>query len=364
MPAPAAPPLDDAAIKGRSPARPGIKWAPPAATCDVFSYLVEDSRPSTPLDEDRHLTYAGNAPPDSIEAQSPRGREGVEAAGMFHGASEIARIAPDMSRAFSEADTLAGGRDSFGASDAPAPPFPAGTTIDPTSAVAESALGAAVPKSLAFPTASPVSPPWMRANTSEPSGPGTSVHAPTLLNAHALSNTFEMPDPDEHIFAHALMARDLCAPSTSGSEAMPPPTAFRKFEYLNHRILLHLQDEITQLEDELRAVDEALNEARHEHGHEGGYYSDRDALRWRYYHIMGRLEAQLGKYCKAFPPSRLSGRARLMLEQTTPSHRVRCFGVTRSRARTMFVTGNPTWTERNRIRRHSASRGTPPICSA
>jgi hypothetical protein len=33
---------------------------------------------------------------------------------------------------------------------------------------------------------------------------------------------------------------------------------YRKFEYLNHRILLHLQDELCELEEQLRAMDEII----------------------------------------------------------------------------------------------------------
>ncbi|KAF2721036.1 hypothetical protein K431DRAFT_213132, partial [Polychaeton citri CBS 116435] len=33
---------------------------------------------------------------------------------------------------------------------------------------------------------------------------------------------------------------------------------YRKFEYLNHRVLLHLQDELCELEEQLRVVDEII----------------------------------------------------------------------------------------------------------
>lgn len=35
-------------------------------------------------------------------------------------------------------------------------------------------------------------------------------------------------------------------------------TVYRKFEYLNHRVLLHLQDELSELEEQLRTVDELI----------------------------------------------------------------------------------------------------------
>ncbi|KAF2102018.1 hypothetical protein NA57DRAFT_53952 [Rhizodiscina lignyota] len=41
-----------------------------------------------------------------------------------------------------------------------------------------------------------------------------------------------------------------------GEEEVTP--LYRRFEFLNHRILLHLQDEIAELEEELRRIDEAI----------------------------------------------------------------------------------------------------------
>ena len=37
--------------------------------------------------------------------------------------------------------------------------------------------------------------------------------------------------------------------------------AYRKFEQLNHRVLLHLQDEISVLEEELRQLDQEIADA-------------------------------------------------------------------------------------------------------
>lgn len=51
---------------------------------------------------------------------------------------------------------------------------------------------------------------------------------------------------------YELMALEL---SQSSSSFQP---IYRKFEYLNHRILLHLQDEICELEEQLRHLDELI----------------------------------------------------------------------------------------------------------
>lgn len=43
-------------------------------------------------------------------------------------------------------------------------------------------------------------------------------------------------------------------PSKDGEKPLPP--LYRKFESLNHRVLLHLQDEIAQMEEDLQVLDE------------------------------------------------------------------------------------------------------------
>nr|POE48134.1 hypothetical protein CFP56_01462 [Quercus suber] len=42
------------------------------------------------------------------------------------------------------------------------------------------------------------------------------------------------------------------------STSSPVQPIYRKFEYLNHRILLHLQDELSELEEQLRTIDEII----------------------------------------------------------------------------------------------------------
>lgn len=80
---------------------------------------------------------------------------------------------------------------------------------------------------------------------------------------------------------------------------------YRKFENLNHRILLHLQDEIAELEEELRFMDEyiAQNSLRTEAGH---LYpaSRRNETRFgnevyrRRTELLGRIYIKLGQYSK------------------------------------------------------------------
>ncbi|KAF2863033.1 hypothetical protein K470DRAFT_211724 [Piedraia hortae CBS 480.64] len=64
------------------------------------------------------------------------------------------------------------------------------------------------------------------------------------------------PDPPDltqrTIGGYEMLAIELSAPRSSVQPV------YRRFEALNHRILLHLQDEITELEEHLRETDETI----------------------------------------------------------------------------------------------------------
>ncbi|OCL02787.1 hypothetical protein AOQ84DRAFT_304009 [Glonium stellatum] len=81
---------------------------------------------------------------------------------------------------------------------------------------------------------------------------------------------------------------------------------YRKFEQLNHRILLHLQDEISELEEELRYLDECIAQmspvseegrplpaSRRIESRHGG------ELHWRRTNLLGRIYLKLGQYNQA-----------------------------------------------------------------
>jgi len=68
------------------------------------------------------------------------------------------------------------------------------------------------------------------------------------------------PDPKmKTVAGYELLAEKLAEQSQEGMvrEQVWQPT-YRKFAQLNHRILLHLQDEISELEEELRIIDESI----------------------------------------------------------------------------------------------------------
>lgn len=54
------------------------------------------------------------------------------------------------------------------------------------------------------------------------------------------------------VVGYELLARELSSPDS------PVQPLYRRFEYLHHRILLHMQDELQEMEEQLRRVDEII----------------------------------------------------------------------------------------------------------
>ena len=273
-----------------------------AKACDVFAYLVEDSRPSTPSSEVARApgtTGSGDCDGHPPPPPTDDGSDGSEAAASSCAASQICRNPSRMSHAFSDADTLAG-RDSFGASDAPVPRLPRRLTLDATSAISDGGYGAPLPRNAPFPVHHHAPYPWPQMHLLEGSGhghgPGIGWPMPAHADPHLLPHPFELLDPEDPAYAHSVMAQRPGADSDGEAHTSSPPLLFRKFDYLNRRVLLHLQDEVTQLEEELLVVDQHLARAREDDRCDKGDPYEREQLRWRYSQLMGRLETQLGKY--------------------------------------------------------------------
>lgn len=80
---------------------------------------------------------------------------------------------------------------------------------------------------------------------SPPSSPEDSLHRITTRRDSSTS----------HISSgYGLIASHLTRSATQDKASFPP--IYRRFESLNHRVLLHLQDEISQMEEELQSLDE------------------------------------------------------------------------------------------------------------
>lgn len=81
---------------------------------------------------------------------------------------------------------------------------------------------------------------------SPPSSPEDSLHRGATARRNSSAS---------HISSgYGLIASHLTRSATQEKASFPP--LYRRFESLNHRVLLHLQDEISQMEEDLQALDE------------------------------------------------------------------------------------------------------------
>ncbi|KAF2807965.1 uncharacterized protein BDZ99DRAFT_70007 [Mytilinidion resinicola] len=147
-------------------------------------------------------------------------------------------------------------------------------------------------------------------------------------NAYAMSpggsNSMLVPPPPFHygqaphyptgpdltkttLVGYELLADKLSErPKDDASEATRVTPMYRKFENLNHRVLLHVQDEISELEEELRYLDECIAQMTPpgEEGHimpasrrvEARYGGE---LHYRRTDCLGRIYMKLGQYNQA-----------------------------------------------------------------
>lgn len=115
------------------------------------------------------------------------------------------------------------------------------------------------------------------------------------------------------VVGYELLAEKLSEPRSSGSQqhagkgdGVSIVPMYRKFEHLNHRVLLHLQDEVNEMEEELRYLDEAIAQTspRDESGrpYPGSRRGDArygGELHYRRTELLGRIFQKLGQYNQA-----------------------------------------------------------------
>ncbi|KAI9799169.1 MAG: hypothetical protein M1833_004209 [Piccolia ochrophora] len=104
------------------------------------------------------------------------------------------------------------------------------------------------------------------------------------------------------LLASSISSRD----GDSSDPAAPLVPLYRKFEHLNNRLLLHLQDELAELEEELRLVDEAEAQSRAAASGADPQESPPESrrtsakfggeLHWMRLDILGRIFTKLGQY--------------------------------------------------------------------
>lgn len=112
------------------------------------------------------------------------------------------------------------------------------------------------------------------------------------------------------LMGYELLANELTASSrtkTSSRKGLVP--MYRKFEHLNHRVLLHLQDETCELEEELRQLDECIAQMspRDAEGYEYPASRRSDArygsdMHFKRTELLGRIFQKLEQYSKCDVP--------------------------------------------------------------
>ncbi|KAI9801223.1 MAG: hypothetical protein M1825_003497 [Sarcosagium campestre] len=128
---------------------------------------------------------------------------------------------------------------------------------------------------------------------------------PYTSDPHAAA-TSKQPTPT--LSGYELLATSLSSYHAQGSnESSHLVPVYRKFEHLNHRLLLHLQDELSALEEELRLVDEAAAQAhalangglnQRPRQPESRRFSEKHGgeLHWIRLDVLGRIFTKLGQY--------------------------------------------------------------------
>jgi hypothetical protein len=142
--------------------------------------------------------------------------------------------------------------------------------------------------------------------------PPFSPHAgqPPLYQQHAPSSSGQTRST---VVGYELLANELSrsteSRSSSGSHSRNGKKGlvpmYRKFEHLNHRVLLHLQDETSELEEELRNLDECIAQITPRDADGYAYPASRrgDArfggeMHFKRTELLGRIYQKLEQYSK------------------------------------------------------------------
>ena len=128
----------------------------------------------------------------------------------------------------------------------------------------------------------------------------TSDHLPCHRSVD-LNSTHEDHDPELEAEG-AASTFDLAAHSVSSNEQVALKPIYRKFESLNNRVLLHLQSEISDLEDDLKHVDAAVvastKAAQKDKSPQHEEMRSTTPLQWRRKELIERILAKLDQYSR------------------------------------------------------------------
>lgn len=110
---------------------------------------------------------------------------------------------------------------------------------------------------------------------------------------------------------YELLANALSAPRQEDPQRRGIVPMYRKFEHLNHRVLLHLQDETAQLEEELRHLDGCIAQMSPKDASGYAYPASRrnDAryggeMHFKRTELLGRIFQKLEQYSECGPSLR------------------------------------------------------------
>jgi hypothetical protein len=125
---------------------------------------------------------------------------------------------------------------------------------------------------------------------------------PPLYQQHAPSSNHARAT----VVGYELLANELSGSSQAGSHGQKKVVPmYRKFEHLNHRVLLHLQDETCELEEELRHLDECIAQTSPRDASGYAYPASRrgDAryggeMHFKRTELLGRIYQKLEQYSK------------------------------------------------------------------
>ncbi|KAI9654323.1 MAG: hypothetical protein M1829_000944 [Trizodia sp. TS-e1964] len=202
----------------------------------------------------------------------------------------------------------------------PYPPYPAYNPYPPTPADSPQPASASLRyiRHQQMPSAEYYAPPpqpWFQPtenshprSTPHPGMPVSFPHAAPHLRS---PSSYIQTNGKETIAGYELLASRLSSFETDKAENDAPLVpVYRKFESLNHRVLLHLQDELSQLEEELRRYDEAIAQRKSRGVHElDSVHRTKSSRRqdaefggeieWGRLQVLGNIFFKIGQYNQA-----------------------------------------------------------------
>jgi hypothetical protein len=136
-----------------------------------------------------------------------------------------------------------------------------------------------------------------------PGMPFAALDPPPVFVSSPMQTSFppQLPLPNYQVPGLPLSGYELLAAKLTGNMEPKLAPIYRRFESLHHRLLLHMQDELVEMEEELRNLDAADTQLRK---FPGGVYpasrrlenkSPTDAT-WKRKEIIGHIAQKLYQY--------------------------------------------------------------------